>query len=59
MPLPFLLRRSWESGGFFPQSLPEALASWLSVPETVQPIAGALWGRRRFRIMPPGMEAMP
>ena len=34
--------------GFFRQSPPEALALWLSVPETAQPIAGALWGHWRF-----------
>lgn len=59
MSLPFLLRRSRKAERAFPQSSPEALALWLSAPETAQPIAGALWGRRRFRTVPPGMGAMP
>ena len=32
---------------------------WLSVPKTVQLIAGALWGYERFRITLPEMGAMP
>ena len=59
MSLPFLLRRSRKAERAFPQSSPEALALWLSAPETAQPIAGALWGYGRFRITLPEMEAMP
>ena len=50
---------SGEAERAFPQGSPEALALWLSVPETAQPIAGALWGRWRFRTVPPGMGAVP
>ena len=59
MPLPFLLRRSRKAEGAFPSEPAGGTALWLSVPKTVQPIAGALWGRRRFRITLPEMEAMP
>ena len=58
MSLPFLLRRSWESGGFSPEPAGDT-ALWLSAPETAWLIAGALWGRRRFRITQPGMGAVP
>lgn len=58
MPLPFFCAEAGKAGTFPPEP-PEALALWLSVPETAQPIAGALWGRRRFRITLPEMGAVP
>lgn len=58
MPLPFLLRRSGKAEGFSSEPAKGA-ALCLSVPETAQSIAGALWGRRRFRITLPGMGAVP
>ena len=42
MSLPFLLRRSRKAEQAFPPEPPEALALWLSVPETAWLIAGAL-----------------
>ena len=42
MSLPFLLRRSRKAERAFPPEPPEALALWLSAPETAWLIAGAL-----------------
>lgn len=56
---PYRLTGSGEAERAFPSAHAGSAALWLSVPETVQPIAGVLWGYGRFRIMPPGMEAMP
>ena len=54
MPLPFLLRRSWESGGFR-QSPPGALIYGFPSRKP----HGPLPGRWRFRTVPLGMGAMP
>ena len=59
MPLPFLLRRSWESrAGLFPRARRGHCFMSLR-PEIVQSIAGAQWGYERFRITLPEMGAVP
>ena len=57
--LPHRPTGSGEAEGAFPSEPPEALALWLSVPEIAQPIAGTLWGYGHFRIISPGMGAVP
>ena len=44
----FAAQKQGKPSGLFRQSPLEALALWLSVPETAQPIAGAQWGRWAF-----------
>lgn len=52
MPLPFLLRRSWESRGLFRQSPPRALL-YVS-PFRKPPVhCRALWGAGRFHTASP------
>ena len=48
--LPHRPTGSGEAERAFPSGPAKGAALWLSVPETVQFIAGALWGYGRFRI---------
>lgn len=59
MPLPFFAaQKQGKLSGLFHQRMPGALiyGSPSRKPHSPSPV---LWGRRRFRIMPPEMGAMP